>query len=117
MEAKGHSLSAPRCVLDRAPEVDLSRCHPWPEAPELFCKFGAIGVRIILLDLHELMVAVSRIVVNHDGYGGTALDAKILEFTHFFGLTALPSYLKLLITSEQSIGHRLLGEKGYPPSP
>ena len=29
----------------------------------------------ILLDLHKFMVAISRIEVNHDGYGGTAPNA------------------------------------------
>ena len=31
------------------------------------------------LDLHEFMVAISRIEVNHDGYGGTAPDAMVWD--------------------------------------
>ena len=31
----------------------------------------------IMLDLHKFMVAISRIEVNHDGYGGTAPAAMI----------------------------------------
>ena len=33
----------------------------------------------IMLDLHRLMVAISRIEVNHDGFVGTAPDAMILD--------------------------------------
>ena len=31
----------------------------------------------IMIDLHEFMVAISRIEVNHDGFGGTAPDAMV----------------------------------------
>ena len=31
----------------------------------------------IILDLHKFMVAISRIEVNHDGFGGTAPDAMV----------------------------------------
>ena len=31
----------------------------------------------IILDLHRFMVAISRIEVNLDGYGGTAPDAMV----------------------------------------
>ena len=33
----------------------------------------------IILDLHKFMVAISRIEVNHDGFGGTALDAMVWD--------------------------------------
>ena len=33
----------------------------------------------IMLDLHRFMVAISRIEVNHDGFGGTALDAMVWD--------------------------------------
>ena len=33
----------------------------------------------IILDLHKLMVAISRIEVNHDGSGGTAPDAMVWD--------------------------------------
>ena len=33
----------------------------------------------IMLDLHRFMVAISRIEVNHDGSGGTALDAMVWD--------------------------------------
>ena len=33
----------------------------------------------IILDLHKFMVAISRIEVNHDGYGGTAPDAIVWD--------------------------------------
>ena len=33
----------------------------------------------IMLELHKFVVAISRIEVNHDGYGGTALDAMIWD--------------------------------------
>ena len=33
----------------------------------------------IMLDLHRLMVAISRIEVNHDGFGGTAPDAMVWD--------------------------------------
>ena len=33
----------------------------------------------IMLDLHKLMVAISRIEVNHDGFGGTAPDAMVWD--------------------------------------
>ena len=33
----------------------------------------------IMLDLHKFMVAISRIEVNHDGYGGTAPDAMVWD--------------------------------------
>ena len=33
----------------------------------------------IIPDLHKFMVAVSRIEVNHDGYGGTAPDAMVWD--------------------------------------
>ena len=33
----------------------------------------------IILDLHKFMVAVSRIEVNHDGFGGTAPDAMVWD--------------------------------------
>ena len=33
----------------------------------------------ILLDLHKFMVAIFRIEVNHDGYGGTAPDAVVWD--------------------------------------
>ena len=33
----------------------------------------------IMLDLHRFMVAVSRIEVNHDGFGGTAPDALVWD--------------------------------------
>ena len=33
----------------------------------------------ILLDLHKFLVAISRIEVNHDGYGGTAPDAMVWD--------------------------------------
>ena len=33
----------------------------------------------IILDLHKFMVAISRIEVNHDGYGGTAPDAMVWD--------------------------------------
>ena len=33
----------------------------------------------IILDLHTLMVAISRIEVNHDGFGGTAPDAMVWD--------------------------------------
>ena len=33
----------------------------------------------IMLELHKLMVATSRIEVNHDGYGGTTPDAMIWD--------------------------------------
>ena len=29
-------------------------------------------------DLHKIMVAISRVVVNHDGLGGSAFDAMTL---------------------------------------
>ena len=32
-----------------------------------------------ILDLHKLMVAISRSEVNHDGYGGTAPDATVWD--------------------------------------
>ena len=32
-----------------------------------------------MLDLHRFMVAISRIEVNHDGFGGTALDAMVWD--------------------------------------
>ena len=32
-----------------------------------------------ILDLHKFMVAISRIEVNHDGYGGTAPDAMVWD--------------------------------------
>ena len=31
----------------------------------------------IFLDLHKFMIAISRIEVNHDGYGGIAPDAMV----------------------------------------
>ena len=31
------------------------------------------------LDLHRFMVAISRIEVNHDGFGGTAPDAMVWD--------------------------------------
>ena len=33
----------------------------------------------IILDLHSFMVAISRIEVNHDGFGGTAPDAMVWD--------------------------------------
>ena len=33
----------------------------------------------IVLDLHRFMVAISRIEVNHDGFGGTAPDAMVWD--------------------------------------
>ena len=33
----------------------------------------------IMIDLHKFMVAISRIEVNHDGYGGTAQDAMVWD--------------------------------------
>ena len=33
----------------------------------------------IIFDLHKFMVAVSRIEVNHDGFGGTAPDAMVWD--------------------------------------
>ena len=33
----------------------------------------------IMLDLHRFMVAISRIEVNHDGFGGTAPDAMVWD--------------------------------------
>ena len=33
----------------------------------------------IIFDLHKFMVATSRIEVNHDGFGGTALDAMVWD--------------------------------------
>ena len=33
----------------------------------------------IMIDLHKFMVAISRIEVNHDGYGGTAPDAMVWD--------------------------------------
>ena len=33
----------------------------------------------IMLDLHRFMIAVSRIEVNHDGFGGTAPDALVWD--------------------------------------
>ena len=33
----------------------------------------------IILDLHKFMVAISRIEVNHDGFGGTAPDAMVWD--------------------------------------
>ena len=33
----------------------------------------------IIFDLHKFMVAISRIEVNHDGFGGTAPDAMVLD--------------------------------------
>ena len=41
-----------------------------------FFGFVAIGTP---LDLHKFMVAISRIEVNHDGYGGTAPDAMVWD--------------------------------------
>ena len=32
-----------------------------------------------MIDLHKFMVAISRIEVNHDGYGGTAPDAMVWD--------------------------------------
>ena len=34
---------------------------------------------LIMLELHKFMVAISRIEVPHDGYGGTAPDAMIWD--------------------------------------
>ena len=34
---------------------------------------------LIILDLHKFMVAISRIEVNHDGFGGTAPDAMVWD--------------------------------------
>ena len=33
----------------------------------------------IIFDLHKIMVAISRIEVNHDGFGGTAPDAMVWD--------------------------------------
>ena len=33
----------------------------------------------IVVELHEFMVAVSRVEVNHDGHGGTAPDSMVWE--------------------------------------
>ena len=33
----------------------------------------------IMPDLHKFMVAISRIEVNHDGFGGTAPDAMVWD--------------------------------------
>ena len=33
----------------------------------------------IIFDLHRFMVAISRIEVNHDGFGGTAPDAMVWD--------------------------------------
>ena len=33
----------------------------------------------IMLELHKFMVAIPRIEVNHDGYGGTAPDAVVWD--------------------------------------
>ena len=33
----------------------------------------------IMHDLHKFMVAISRIEVNHDGFGGTARDALVWD--------------------------------------
>ena len=33
----------------------------------------------IILDLHKFMIAISRIEVNHDGFGGTAPDAMVWD--------------------------------------
>ena len=33
----------------------------------------------IMIDLHKFMVAISRIEVNHDGFGGTAPDAMVWD--------------------------------------
>ena len=33
----------------------------------------------VMLDLHRFMVAISRIEVNHDGFGGSALDAMVWD--------------------------------------
>ena len=42
--------------------------------------FGLVVIGIpFLLDLHKFMVAISRIEVNHDGSGGTALDAMVWD--------------------------------------
>ena len=43
-----------------------------------FFGFVPIGTRI-MIDLHKVMVAISRIEVNHDGYGGTAPDAMVWD--------------------------------------
>ena len=43
-----------------------------------FFGFVATGTPIIL-DLHKFMVAISRMEVNHDGYGGTAPDAMVWD--------------------------------------
>ena len=32
-----------------------------------------------MLDLHKFMVAISRIEVNHDGFGGSAPDAMVWD--------------------------------------
>ena len=43
-----------------------------------FSGFVAFGTPIIF-DLHKFMVAISRIEVNHDGFGGTAPDAMVWD--------------------------------------
>ena len=49
----------------------------------------------IILDLHKFMVAISRIEVNHDGYGGTAPDAMVWDRGGIVKPRA--SYLRLIV--------------------
>ena len=44
----------------------------------------------IMLDLHRFMVAISRIEVNHDGFGGTAPDAMVWDKVVLPRLVPLP---------------------------
>ena len=47
----------------------------------------------IMLDLHRLMVAISRIEVNHDGSGGSAPDAMVWDKGGILKARAAPSRL------------------------
>ena len=49
-----------------------------------------------MLDLHKFMVAISRIEVNHDGYGGTAPDAMVWDRGGLSNLVP-PPYVSLWI--------------------
>ena len=42
-------------------------------------KLSGVGGRLypVLLDLHRFFIAISRVVVNHDGGDGTALDPLV----------------------------------------
>ena len=48
-----------------------------------------------MLDLHKFMVPISRIEVNHDGYGGTAPDA--MTWDKGSTLKARPSSLQVIV--------------------